>query len=107
MREKIKSPLNARHDRHGITTHRRIEKYTENHLNNSSDQLYMQRTNNLTKQTQTLLEEESGRAGAEEDIRSARGRRHRNVLKILLTCRCGGTHTWGSICMFRYRRPTW
>ncbi len=51
MREKIKSPLNARHDRHGITTHRRInKKYTENHLNNnSSDQLYMQRTNKKTQ----------------------------------------------------------
>ncbi len=85
-------------------------KYTENRLNNSSDQLYMQRTNNLTsKQTQTLLEEESGCAGAEEDIRFARGRRrrHKNVFTILLTCRCGGIHTWDSICMFRYRRPTW
>jgi hypothetical protein len=56
--EKIKSPLNARHDRHGITNHRRInEKYTANHLNDSSDQLYMQRT---SKQTQARDGKEGG-----------------------------------------------
>ncbi len=50
----ISPHLNARHD-HGTTTtttHWRIngkkKKVYENRLNNSSDQLYMQRTNNLT-----------------------------------------------------------
>jgi hypothetical protein len=94
--------LNARHD-HGTTT---TKKYTENLLNNCSDQLYMQRTNNLTNKHKRCWKRKVG-ARAEEDIRSARGRRHRNVFTILLTCRCGGSHTWGSICMFRYRRPTW
>ncbi len=95
------------HHYYPLKNQREKKKYTENRVNNSSDQLYMQRTNNLTNETQTLLEEESGRAGTEEDIRSARGRLLRNVFTILLTCRCGGSHTWGSICMFRYRRPTW
>jgi hypothetical protein len=48
-------------------------KYTENRLNNSSDQLYMQRTNNLTNKHKRCWKRKVG-AGAEEDIRSAQGR---------------------------------
>jgi len=77
------------------------KKYThENHLD-SSDQLYMQRTNKHQRAggkvgawVQKVLEG-AGELGG--------GRRHRN---ILLTCRWRGSRTWGSICMFRYRRPT-
>jgi hypothetical protein len=79
MREKIKSPLNARHDRHGITTLRRInKKYTENHLNNSSDQLYMQLTN---KHKRAM----GRKVGAEEDVRAVRRKRQKYFTHVEVT----------------------
>ncbi len=105
--------LNGRHD-HGTTTttttHWRINgkkkrKYTENRLNNnSSDQLYMQRTNKHKR----CWKRKVGARVQKKKILGLPGDDDTEMFfTILLTCRCGGIHTWGSICMFRYRRPTW
>ncbi len=96
------------HHYYPLKNHREKKKYTENRLNNSSDQLYMQRTNNLTNKHKCCWKRKMG-ARVQKKILGlhARGPRLRNVFTILLTCRCGGSRTWDSICMFRYRRPTW
>ncbi len=85
--------------------HRRIDtkiKYTgQNHLNNKWSIVYCA----AHKQTNKYIQ-------ARREVGRAPFRRRYYKMgtisrKYLLTCRWRGSRTWGSICMFRYRRQTW
>jgi hypothetical protein len=93
--------LNARH--HSAT----IEESTQKVYSWQSSQQQWSIVYAANKQTnkQTPARREGGRVGA-EGIRGGGGGGGGGHRNILLTCRWRGSRTWGSICMFRYRRPT-